>query len=349
MDFGLHPLLRKPDAVLVYHTHVPALPQAADYRRVASEVLAAMQVELCGLKAALKPNLTSGEHFANPDNGITTHPAFIGGMVDYLSAHGAKPQGIYIVEDPRDSDDFNPRHWKGTGYLEMARATGAKLRSPDSRYCVHKTVPKPYIHPQRNVSRYAVDPRTVLFNVPKLKTHNLGITSLCMKNLMGLDDVFERHYCGQAWKDCPEFAQYDGRPKHEWMDARMHELWQTGLAKRLADLAQVIQPQLNLVEGVVGRDGTGFHRGRNFPLGLVVAGTNVVAVDTVASYLMGFDPARLVYLNVASAVGLGDNNLANLRIYEVVDGSVLPCRSLEALRAPEPFQVIRDIIGEEQV
>lgn len=347
MEFGLHPLLRTPDAVLVYRTSVPALPQAPDFRRAAREVMAAMQVELNGLKAVLKPNLTSGEHFADPDNGITTHPAFIGGMVEYLHEHGANPKGIFIVEDPRDSDDFNPRHWKGTGYLEMASATGAKLRSPDSRYCVKKTVARPYVHPQRNVSRYAVDPRTVLFNVPKLKTHNLGITSLCMKNLMGLDVVFERHYCGQAWKELPEFNQYTGRPKIEWMDASMHEKWQYGLAKRLADLAQVIQPQLNLVEGVVGRDGTGFHRGRNFPLGMVVAGSNVVAVDSVASYLMGFNPAEMVYLNVACAVGLGDNNLANLHIYEVIDGSIVPCRSLEALRAPEPFRVIRDIMGDE--
>jgi uncharacterized protein (DUF362 family) len=215
------------------------------------------------------------------------------------------------------------------------------------RYCVKKTVPKPYVHSQRNVSRYAVDPRTVLFNVPKMKTHNLGITSLCMKNLMGLDDVFDRHYCGQAYGDVPEFKQYAGRPNNEWMDVSLHEKWQAGLGKRLADLAQVIRPQLNLVEGVVARDGTGFNRGRNFPLGMVVAGTNMVAVDSVASYLMGFAPAKMVYLNVAHAVGLGENHLENLCIFEVIDGSIVPCRSLETLRAPEPFRVISGIIGEE--
>ena len=63
----------------------------------------------------------------------------------------------------------------------------------------------------------------------------------------------------------------------------MHELWQTGLARRLADTAQVLRPALNIVEGVVGREGTGFHRGRNRPLGLVIAGVNMVAVDSVAS------------------------------------------------------------------
>ncbi len=344
---ALHTLLNKPDAVFVYRTPVPDSPTGPDFWRVARQALEAMQLQLYGQKAALKPNLTSGEHFADPDNGITTHPAFIGGMVEYLKEHGANAQGIFIVEDPRNSDDFNPRHWKGTGYLEMAGATGAKLRSPDSRYCIKRKVPNPQIHAVRNVSRYAVDANTVLINVPKLKTHNLGITSLCFKNLMGLDDVFDRHYCGQAWNDVAEFRQYAGRPKSEWMDVRLHEQWQYGLAQRLADLAQVIQPQLNVIEGVVGRDGTGFNRGRNFPLGLVVAGINMVAVDSVASYLMGFDPAELVYLKVAHAAGLGDNNLANLRIYEALEGAIIPCCNLEALRAPVPFQVIRDIIGDE--
>jgi hypothetical protein len=66
--------------------------------------------------------------------------------------------------------------------------------------------------------------------------------------------------------------------------------WQEGLARRLTDTAQVIRPALNIVEGIVGREGTGFQRGRNRTLGLAVAGVNPVAVDSLTSYLMGFDP-----------------------------------------------------------
>ena len=94
------------------------------------------------------------------------------------------------------------------------------------------------------------------------------------------------------------------------MDRALHERWQEGLARRLADLAKVVQPQINVVEGIVGRDGTGFNRGTNYPLGLVVAGINMVAVDSVASYLMGFDPQELIYLRVAAEAGLGCNDLA---------------------------------------
>ena len=136
---------------------------------------------------------------------------------------------------------------------------------------------------------------------PKLKTHNLAITTLCLKNLMGAVNVFDRHYCHQAWGEIPAAMRDDDRPRNEWMDETVHGRWQDGLARRLADTAQVIRPALNVVEGVVGRDGTGFNRGRNYPLGLVIAGVNMVAVDSVASYLMGFDPAQLIYLQVANA------------------------------------------------
>ena len=65
----------------------------------------------------------------------------------------------------------------------------------------------------------------------------------------------------------------------------------------------------------LGRDGTGLRHGTNCPLGLVVAGVNMVAVDSVASYLMGFDPQTLVVLRVAAEAGLGVNDLARLRVY----------------------------------
>ncbi len=337
MSLKLHPLLTDPDEVLIYREQVPERPNYQDFQRIADELLGLMRVELEDEKVSIKPNLTSATHFADPNSGITTHPGFVGGIVIYMLQHGAKPGSITIVEDPINSDDRRPRRWEGTGYPEMAKSAGAKLRSPNSYYCAKKVVPNPLVHPARNVTRYAVDPASILINVPKMKTHNLGITSLCLKNLMGLDDVFERHYCGQAWRELPADRRHDDRPKNEWMDRELHEMWQTGLARRLADLAKVIRPDLNIVEGIVGRDGTGFNRGRNFPLGLAVAGINMVAVDCVSSYLMGFDPQDLIYLKIANEAGLGKNDLSSLHIYVVENSKLKPCGQINTIKTPEPF------------
>ena len=339
----LHPLLDSPDAVLISKTPLPDAVGWEDYRRAAWQMLSAMQIELEGENAVLKPNVTVGEKYADPDTGITTHPGFLQGAIEYLLQHGSRRGSVYILEDPRNANDNEPRHWRGTGYPEVSTATGAKLRCPKTFTCVKKPVPHPLVHPEINVSRLATAPNTVLFNIPKLKTHNLGITTLCLKNLMGVVNVFDRHFCAQAWQDLPEEARTNDQPRETWMDRAMHELWQAGLARRLIDLAQVVRPQVNLVEGVVARDGTGFNRGRNYALGLCIAGTNMVAVDSVASYLMGFDPRELVYLRMAAEAGLGSNDLGRLHIYVVEHGAIVPCHDVEALRAQPPLRVISGI------
>jgi uncharacterized protein (DUF362 family) len=343
----IHPLLNDERAVLVYRSPVPDQPAWADFERVAQEALTLTQLEVLGNKVVFKPNCTVAERFQDGDCGVGTHPAFVGGLTRYVRAHGARPGGLYVVEDPRDTDDNEPRHWRGTGYLEMAAATGFKLRCPTDYSCVNVPVPHPLVHATRNVSRLVVAEDTVFINVPKLKTHNLGITTLSMKNLMGVDNVFDRHYCAQAMKELPAERRREDRPRAEWMDDELHQMWQEGLARRLVDLAQVAKPHLNVVEGVVGRDGTAFQHGRNYTLGLVVAGINMVAVDSVASYIMGFDPQQLIYLRVAAGAGLGCNDVSQLRVLTAAGPDLVPCADVASLRAQPPFRVIRNIIGEE--
>lgn len=339
----IHPLLNTPEAVLISRTRLSDAVSWEDFRLAAWQVLLAMQIEIEDENAVIKPNLTIAEKFADPDTGITTHPSFVQGSIEYLLKHGSRRGSIYILEDPRNSDDNEPRHWRDTGFLELSEQTGVKLRSPKTYTCVKKKVPHPLAHSELNVSRLATAPNTVLFNMPKLKTHNLSITTLCMKNLMGAVNVFDRHFCSQAWQEMPDEVRTRDEPREQWMDKVMHEQWQSGLARRLIDLAQVVQPQVNIVEGVMGRDGTGFNRGSNHALGLSIAGTNMVAVDSVASYLMGFDPQELIYLRMAAEAGLGTNDLNQLVIYRVKDGNIVPCNDVESLRAQPPLQVISTI------
>lgn len=345
----LHPMLDDPQTVLIVRTPVPEKVAWDDFRRAAAQVMAAMALEIEDEAVVLKPNVTAGESYDNPDTGIITHAGFVQGLAEYLTAHGARRDGVYVLEDPRNHNDNAPRSWRNTGYPEMAQATGAKLRTPTTHTCVKRPVPNPHCHATMTVSRLAVAPKAVLINVPKMKTHNLGITTLSMKNLMGVVNVFDRHFCQQAWNEIPEAVAAGKRPKKEWMDRRLHEQWQTGLARRLVDLAQVVQPRLNIVEGVIAREGTGFNRGRNRALGLAVAGTNMVAVDAVASTLMGFDPQALIYLRMAAEAGLGTSDVRHLRILTVENDELVPCKDWAAFAAQPPLQVISDILGEQEI
>ena len=142
----IHPLLQDPEAVLIAHTPLAGMAAHADFRRAAIRALAAIRLELDGERIVIKPNVTGGEHIADPESGIGTHPAFVRGMIEYLRAHGAPASRIAIVEDPRNSNDNVPRHWRGTGYDILAAETGVRLHCPTTYTCVKRPVPHPLAH-----------------------------------------------------------------------------------------------------------------------------------------------------------------------------------------------------------
>jgi uncharacterized protein (DUF362 family) len=344
----LHPLLDNPLAVAIYRTPVADPVQWADFQRAGREVLAALRVELEGERPVFKPNVTAGQAWSGPDTGVTTHPGFVEGMIDYLLEHGGSRGEMFVVEDPHSVREDSLRTWVNTGYPEVAARTGCKLREPLGFNCTRMQVPNPLIHHWIPVQELFVKPGHVMINVPKMKTHNLGICTLCLKNLQGAIGNRDRSYCSQAWQEMPHGYRYETRPRNDWMTRDIHEMWQQRHSMRLADAAKVIRPALNVVEGIVGRDGTAFNQGNNYPTGLSVAGTSMVSVDTVASYLMGFDPKKLVFLRVAVEAGLGTNDLSRLKVYVARDGELVACTDLAALRTRPPFKVITNCMDEEQ-
>ena len=341
------PVLRSANALIVSRTSVSAEPTAAEFAAAARSVLEAAGLELSGERVVIKPNLTSAVQRANPDDGVTTHPGFLRGIVEHLREHGADRDKVYVLEDPLDEDHDGPRDWDRTGVTQALAGTGAKLRFPTARTVTRRTVPEALVHAERRVARLAVDPATVLINVPKLKTHPWAVTTVCMKNLMGLDYVIDRHYCAQSIRAALPGHAARTEARETWFSTAEHERIQRELAKRLVDLSKIVRPALNVVEGVVGRDGTGFNQGTNHPLGLCIAGTNPTTVDAFASWLMGFDPLKLIYLQAASAAGLGEIDPRRFEVYTVEIGGLMRCRDAAGLRLDPPMRVLLETTDED--
>src|SRR5262249_17885397 len=78
---------------------------------------------------------------------------------------------------------------------------------------------------------------------------------------------------------------------------------------KLVALARATGPHLAVVDGFVGMHREGPRHGTPVRLGVVVAGTDAVAVDAVAAAVMGFDPRSIGYLVYAHAAGLGEIDL----------------------------------------
>lgn len=84
--------------------------------------------------------------------------------------------------------------------------------------------------------------------------------------------------------------------------------------RNLVRLSRRAGPHLSVVDGFVGMHREGPRHGTPLKLGVVVAGTDALAVDAVSSAVMGFDPREVGYLAYAASAGLGTIDLDAIQI-----------------------------------
>lgn len=129
----------------------------------------------------------------------------------------------------------------------------------------------------------------VLINVPIAKHHSLARLTLGMKNLMGL---MQSRYI-------------------------IHQ----NIGQRLADLTSVIRPTLTVVDAVrilMANGPTGGNLDDVKEMNTVIASQDIVATDSYATSLFDLKPEDLDYIQAGKEMGLGESNLKNLRIEELV-------------------------------
>ena len=321
-----------PHTVVVLKFHVGDHPTWEDFRHAGSAILRAVGLELDGQTTVIKPNLTSSHTMPHPDTGVTVHPGAIAGMADWLRCHGAGP--MRIVEHV-NCEIAAPECWGGTGYVEMCRAEGIDLLGPEITLadCVDAPTPPPVrMLPALTVPRLLLEPNTVLLNVAKMKTHAAVIT-LSIKNTQGLVEWERRRFCMLPYR---MFGKHYTRSRDE------HEFWQEKLTGCHVDLIRALTsaglPALHVVEGVIAREGSGFMgHGANRPMGLMLAGLDPVAVDTVGAWCMGFDPQKVIALRTAADAGLGTNRLDAIRVVSLDGDALVPLTDLSPYAAPTPF------------
>jgi len=123
----------------------------------------------------------------------------------------------------------------------------------------------------------------VIINVPVMKTHELAGVTLSIKNMMGIVPGY--------------------------LKTKMHK---EGLVKRIIELNQIVKPALNIVDATIGMEGRGPVNGTPKNLGLIIAGDNQVAVDSVCCKIMGIDPKMISHIKLAEKQGLGSAKNINI-------------------------------------
>jgi uncharacterized protein (DUF362 family) len=232
------------------------------------EILAVHRLDVRGRNVLLKPNLVEFE----PAGAINTHPLFVHAVYEAFRSMGAA--SVRIAE--------GPGHRRET--LDMAEAAGYFEAVPgfEDLFTDLNLDDVSQVHPRQQVSRLEklYLPNTalradLLVSLPKMKTHHWVGATLSMKNLFGVVP-------GGVY----------GWPKNV-----LH--W-AGIDESIADLHEVFPRQFALVDGILAMEGNGPVQGKPKPAGLLVAGSDPVAVDATCCRLMRIDPFRIGYLRLAA-------------------------------------------------
>ncbi len=223
-----------------------------------------------GKNIAIKVNLSD---FLGPELGVTTDPKFIESLIQIITENQPKAQ-INIVET---------NHWMATADTEFRRMGYSYLEDKfDNVSLVNLSREKRYrLFVNGLHLKYLNVPETLLktdylISVAMLKTHVFQRISCILKNQFGL--IPERY------------------------KSKYHPF----LTEVLVDLATIYRPDLCLIDGRIGLEGSGPTYGIPKKMDLIIAGNDPVAVDATAAQVMKIKPKKVPHLELAAKRDIGE-------------------------------------------
>jgi uncharacterized protein (DUF362 family) len=362
-QFAVHPFVEAhPKAVFIKRTNVASkTDNPAKLREGLSFVRdVLMPVDQAGVpvgnRIILKPNFTSVRN-KRPDVenlGTGTDSQFYEGIVMGLKELGVKKMSFL------EANGFNT--WNYRGLIDINERHGVDMNEPerrernfrDSYEMTWTKVHDPVVY--KRIPHFAPvnESGTWLLNIAKWKSHGMCMT-LATKNLQGLVVKPFVRFC-PGWRmvtGVPAFMKQDihteveTRVKRYFENHRQlgyarydskadlspmnQEIW----AHKTCDNYQTLNPGLNIIEGIYGRDGDGFGVGNDHLTNLVMFGKDRLTLDLIGMYLGGHEPGNVNLFRIAKERGLMSSfNPWDVEVYEWVNGSPVPRKLSQLKRTP---------------
>ncbi len=224
----------------------------------------------------VKPNCLSPK---SPSLCVTTHPAVVRAVIKMLRQ---RCDEMIVGDQPGSA--HGEKAFEVSGIRGVCEEEGVPLTTFEGRgyqpVAVSDVVPECYF------ARTYLDAEVVV-SVSKLKTHVQTKYTGALKNVFGAVPLRTR------------------RVAHALAD---------GLAEALVDIYSYSPPSLNVMDGVWCMEGDGPSQGRPRYLGLLFVSKDAVALDAVASYLIGYDPMEIDTTRIAHERGVGVGDLAEIEV-----------------------------------
>ena len=225
--------------------------------------------DIKGKTLLVKPNILSA---SPPEKAVCTHPEFVKQSVRLFMELGAEK--IFAGDSP----GFQSTEYAGkkSGIKEAAVSEGAEWI--DFASSSELANPGGLLVKKFQVSSVLKQVDAVV-SLPKMKTHQLLYFTGGMKNLFGLVPGLMKSQFHLRFPGRENFAQM------------------------ITDLNTAVKPVFTLMDGIISMEGPGPGNGYPRSTGLVLASSNILALDTAAAKIMGYSPEDMPLLKTAVRSG----------------------------------------------
>jgi uncharacterized protein (DUF362 family) len=266
-----------------------------------------------GQKVLLKPNLLRG---FSPKNCVTTHPVVVESICRVLKDYSV---GQITISDSPALGSLEAVASKA-GYDPLKKKYGVKI--------VPLTDPVPF-ESEEGVPHLKIAGCLQEFdrivNLPKVKSHCQMTMTLAIKNLFGL-------VIGKRKPMLHCLVKND----------------KVKFGKMLIDIARHVNPCLTLADGIEAMQGQGPINGTPYPLGVLLASTDMTALDRVAAEIIKFPIDKVYALEAARLKGYGNYDLNKIEISGVADLSSLMVSDFEPARVIDisfnPYRIMKSFL-----
>jgi uncharacterized protein (DUF362 family) len=229
-----------------------------------------------------------------------THPDALRAVLDFVVA---RFRGPIVIGEGSAMDTWTG--FETLGYPQLIQSYSPRdirlvcFHEEGLYEVMHVSDRDTHIAPVRLAARL-FDPSAFIISLAMLKTHNVVIATMTVKNMVMGAPLHQARSETEAWSDKRRF--------HEGVRVSNFDMFQN---------AQKQRPFWNLgvIDGFEGMEGDGPTTGTAVPSHVALASTDLIALDRVGLDVMGIDPATIGYLNYCWQAGLGqyDMNLIDVR------------------------------------
>ena len=266
-----------------------------------------------GQKVLLKPNLLRG---FSPENCVTTNPIVVESVCRLLKDYSV---GQITISDSPALGSLEAVASKA-GYDPLKKKYGVKIVPLSDPIPFESEEGIPHLKIAGCLQEF-----DRIINLPKVKSHCQMTMTLATKNLFGL-------VIGKRKPILHCLVKND----------------KVKFGKMLIDIARHVNPCLTLADGIEAMQGQGPIHGTPYPLGVLLASTDMTALDRVAAEIIKFPINKVYALEAARLKGYGNYDLDKIEISGVTDLANLAVSDFEPARAMDisfnPYRIMKSFL-----